>query len=227
MRPFTSPMLESPSPPPPPPVGPPPPPPPPPIVVTITPANGSVSRVGAGIVSESLSINATGGSGSYTGYSTGSSGGSVSSGSTANPSVATTLSVGDDVTFTIDSTVTDSLGATGSGETTVEFSASPPPPPPPPPPTPLGITITPDPNTVHVPGGGTATFTFTAHLTGVLGTGTVVWEDATTGLTHTVSHHAFPEEETNGDVSATVTDSGRSGGGSTASASAEWIADGF
>lgn len=85
------------------------------------------------------------------------------------------------------------------------------------------MVVSPDPNTQSHPGGGSVTFTFNRTISGGTGPYTTSWSTGDTGASTTFNEHAFPSEETNGNVSVTVTDSL----GATASYTAEWIADGF
>lgn len=84
------------------------------------------------------------------------------------------------------------------------------------------MTISPNPDIESHPGGGTVTFNFGASASGGTGSYTYTWSTGATGDSTSFNEHAFASEETDGSVSVTVHD-----GVTTASDSADWIADGF
>jgi hypothetical protein len=204
---------------------PPPPPPPPPasLTVSISPRASVVSRTGAGFLSQDFGVSVSGGNGSYI-YSWSVPGTTLINGTTSSPSAGISNSPPYDNTFGVSVSVSDTGGASGSDSTTVEFiiNAAPPPPPPPPP---LSVVVSPDPNTQSHAGGGPCFFTFNATPSNGTPPYTYAWSGGASGsgTSITFSKNAPNGDQISGTETCTVTDNV----GATASASAEWIANGF
>lgn len=100
-------------------------PPPPGLALVITPLTQLVTRSAAGSIAADIAYTASGGTPPYT-YSTSAPGLTVTGGTTTTPNVSTTLTTGQDTTYTVTGTVNDSVGSTPAvTSASVEFHAIP------------------------------------------------------------------------------------------------------